>query len=78
MEHQGRDHTSHAILSKVRTQALNAASRAVGEVRRSLGTRAAAEALPGIFATAGIAIPVTKPEQTELDLQSPEEPPATG
>jgi hypothetical protein len=41
---------------KLNTRAVNAVSRAVGEVRRSLGVRAAAEVLPEIFAKAGIQV----------------------
>ena len=54
--------------TRINTAALNAASRAVGEVRRSLGARIAAAALPEIFGRAGIKIPARKPDQGELNL----------
>jgi len=57
--------------TRVNTQAMNAVSRAVGEVRRSYGARAAAEVLPDLFARAGIKIAPWKPEQAELDLDAP-------
>jgi hypothetical protein len=52
------------------TAALNAASRAVGEVRRSLGGPAAAEALPEIFGKAGITIAPRKPPQGDFEFES--------
>jgi len=48
---------------------INAACRAVAEVRRTLGPKVAGESLPTIFAKVGIHIPNTKPDQGELDLQ---------
>ena len=59
-------------VSRINTAALNAASRAIGEVRRSLGARIAAAALPEIFGKAGITIPNGGPDQRELELVSPE------
>lgn len=56
---------------KLNTQAMNAASRVVGEVRRTLGTRAAADALPAIFAKVGIRIARANPTQGELNLKQP-------
>jgi hypothetical protein len=55
-------------VTRINTAALNAASRAVGEVRRSLGARIAAAALPEIFSMAGINIPPTGPDQREFDF----------
>jgi anti-repressor protein len=60
--------------TKLNTQAVNAVSRAVGEVRRSLGPRAAAKALPEIFAKAGIRIVPRMPDQGELGLEESELP----
>jgi hypothetical protein len=54
--------------TNLNVRAVNAVSRAVGEVRRILGTRAAAKALPQIFAKAGIHIEPAEPEQRELEL----------
>ena len=65
----------HTTETKINTQAVNAVSRAVGEVRRSLGPRAAAKALPAIFARAGIQIVSEAPDQGELGLDEP--PPET-
>jgi prophage antirepressor-like protein len=59
--------------TRINTRAMNAVSRALGEVRRSLGPRAAAEALPDLFARAGIKIAPWKPEQGELGLGEPED-----
>jgi hypothetical protein len=64
-----RDSDSDATPSKAKTAALNAASRVVGEVRKSLGVRAAARAAPGIFAMVGVDLPLKEPEQGELDLK---------
>jgi prophage antirepressor-like protein len=64
----GRYEHWRGATARINTAALNAASRAVGEVRRSLGARVAAEALPDIFAKAGVNIPARKPDQGELDL----------
>jgi hypothetical protein len=51
---------------------LNAASRAVGEIRRSLGARAAANSLPDIFGKAGVTVAPHKPPQPELPLDGDE------
>jgi hypothetical protein len=53
---------------RLNVQAVNAAAKAAGEVRRTMGVRAAAKALPAIFARAGIRIEPVKPEQGELAL----------
>ena len=55
---------------RLNVQEVNAVSRAVGEVRRVLGVRAAAKALPEIYAKAGIRIKASEPEQGELELES--------
>ena len=68
----GRGKAADPRVTKLNTQAVNAVSRAVGEVRRTMGTRAAADALPQIFAKAGIRIAQTKPAQGELRLDEPE------
>lgn len=70
----GRFEMDDPAATKMNTQAVNAVSRAVGEVRRSLGPRAAAKALPDIFAKAGIRIVTWKPDQGELGLEEPEPP----
>ena len=64
--------------SRINTAALNAASRAIGEVRRCHGPRAAAEALPNIFAKAGIAIAPWHPPQGELGLDEKPDPSEDG
>jgi prophage antirepressor-like protein len=61
--------------SRINIAALNAVTHAVGEVRRSLGARVAAEALPGIFAKAGVTIPRRGPPQGEFDLKEPPDDP---
>lgn len=63
-----------AAATKLNTQAVNAVARAVGELRRSLGPRAAAKALPSIFAKAGITIVPWAPDQGELALDEAEKP----
>ena len=59
---------SQQRVQRLNVQAVNAVSRAIGEVRRVLGPRAAAKALPEIFAKAGIRIEAAEPEQRELEL----------
>jgi hypothetical protein len=54
--------------TRANATALNAASRAVGEIRRSLGARAAANSLPDIFGKAGVTVARHKPPQAELPL----------
>jgi len=60
-------------VTRTNIQAINAVSRAAGEVRRSLGTRAAADAIPDLFAKAGIRVAPWKPDQGELSLEEPED-----
>jgi prophage antirepressor-like protein len=59
--------------ARANATALNAASRAVGEIRRSLGARAAAETLPDIFGKAGVTVAPHKPPQAELPLDVEDE-----
>jgi prophage antirepressor-like protein len=54
--------------TRLNTQAMNAASRVVGEVRRCHGPRAAAKALPSIYARAGLIIEPADHPQGELVL----------
>ena len=61
-------HDSHADTARLNIRAVNAVSRAVGELRRTLGVRVAARAVPAIFAKAGIQIERAEPEQGELKL----------
>jgi prophage antirepressor-like protein len=56
--------------TRANATALNAASRAVGEIRRSLGARAAANSLPDIFGKAGVTVAPHKPPQAELPLDA--------
>jgi hypothetical protein len=65
---------TEGLTKRLNVQAVNAVSRAVGEVRRVLGPRAAAKALPEIFAKAGIHIEPSGPEQRELELEGSERP----
>jgi hypothetical protein len=52
---------------------MNAASRAVSEIRRSLGARTAAKSLPDIFSKAGINVPGPyTPPQADLPLAGDE------
>src|SRR3954454_17644480 len=57
-----------AAKTRLNPQAMNAASRVVGEVRRCQGPRAAAKALPSIYARAGITIEPGEHPQGELAL----------
>jgi hypothetical protein len=65
--HRARRETPEAATIRANATALNAACRVIDTIRRSLGPRAAAAALPEILAKAGISIPGPhQPPQAEL------------
>jgi prophage antirepressor-like protein len=64
------DHRS----SRINTAALNAINDTVREVRRCQGPRAAAKALPGIYALVGLTIEPAEHPQGELALAEKPEP----
>jgi prophage antirepressor-like protein len=62
----GRFELAAGEILRKNAMAMNAACRAVAEIRRAQGTRAASDALPDIFARAGITIGRKEPPQREF------------
>jgi prophage antirepressor-like protein len=66
----GRYESAQGAAARSNALALNAACRAIGEIRRSVGVRAAADELPEIFAKAGVTIKQHEQEQREFRFET--------